>query len=130
VTPTRPQNFLTVTHQSYRPEDILLSGRAAVSIDDAGNGEIAVEAVKSLRKAGVEFTPTFIYLCPIVGERVLHSQERITQQQTTISQLTLTHIVNNVRWISGNPNLDFEIYLDTNQLFYHDLFLAHKMKLR
>lgn len=116
-------NITFVTHQTYIPEDISYSGRVSVHIDRGGFGKLTVEAVKSLRKGCVDFTPDYIYVCPILAGKPFLTKAELLKSEFVLHELLLRRLIKDSLRISGNPNIDFEVYADTNELFYHDMFL-------
>jgi hypothetical protein len=118
--------MIFLTHQTYTPEDISFSGRVAVDIHSSDTGTLLIDAVQSLRKANTDFQPTYLYRCPIRGGKPFHGEEKVEIEGFTLPLEIRSKVIRDVYRIPGNPNIDFEVYANTNQLFYHDMFLAHK----
>lgn len=122
-------NLIFLTHQTYLHPDIAYSGRAAVDINENGFGSVMVDAIESLRKANSDFDVSFVYTCPVIGGRVFRSHGEVLKKDIDFPQDKLNIIIKNLFVIPDNPVLDFEVYRDNNQLFYHDMFLASKRQL-
>lgn len=121
----RRNKMVFLTHQTYSSEDILYSGRVAIEKDEAGFGMLAVDATESLRKANSDFDSPFVYLCPIVGDRVFRLNEVFLRRTLLFPGHLLSKLIKNVLQIPGNPNIDFEVYIETGKMFYHDMFLRY-----
>ncbi|MBD3259529.1 hypothetical protein GF371_02750 [Candidatus Woesearchaeota archaeon] len=119
------ENMVFLTHQTYTAEDIAYSGRAAIHVE-YGFGFLIIEAVASLRKGSSEFNPDFAYRCPVYSDRIFRSRGEFWKRDIELPNTLVSKIIRDIYRISGNPNIDFEVYADNNQLFYHDMFLAYK----
>ena len=120
------QNMIFLTHQTYVPQEISLSRRISLDINEESSGRIIIEIIKSLRKANSNFNPDFVYQCPIIGGRVFRSEGQINRKNLEIRQNLISRLISDLSKIPGNPYADFEVYSDTGELFYHDLFLNLK----
>ncbi|MGV8169397.1 MAG: hypothetical protein ACP5N3_05050 [Candidatus Nanoarchaeia archaeon] len=119
----RRENMLFLTHQTYTSDDIIYSGRITVHIDNNGFGLIKIDAFQGLRKGQSTIDPDYIYSCKVVGTRIIKSSEKVYKSDFNFPGELLSRIIRDVRKISGNPNIDFEVYKENGALFYHDMFL-------
>ena len=116
----KKEDMIFLTHQTYTPEEISYSGR------------VAIDGVESLRQANSDFSATFIYKCPILNGRLFRSEEKIIQQGFHLPEELLERLIQDILFLHKehrNPCIDFEVYKKEGQLFYHDAFLSHKMKI-
>jgi len=121
----RGKDLTFMAHQTYIPEDISFSGRVAI-YTEGEVGNFFVEGIEGLRKGSTDFNPTFVYQCPFVSCALRTSQGIWLRQGVNFPGRYLEQLMRQVRLIPGDPNVDFEIYKDNEQLFYHDLFLGKK----
>lgn len=124
----RSWNIVYLIHQTYISGDISYSGRATLAKDDAGMGLFEVDAVQGLRMANTDFNPEFTYSCPIVGDRIFRAMGKTERNNCNFPLKHLLRILADAYCLPGNPSLDFEVYKDTEELFYHDMFLAIGME--
>jgi len=120
------KDMVFLTHETYLSEDISFSGRIAINSDENGFGSLMIDAVESLRKANTDFNPGFTYECPIIGGRIWRLEEKIEVDKFILPPEIRANLIRDTYRIPSNPNIDFEAYSDTGQLFYHDMFLAYK----
>jgi hypothetical protein len=118
----KEENIIFLTHQTYLPEDILYSGRIAINTND-DMGLLMIDAVKSLRVADTDFNSRFRYQCPIVSGRLFFSKEKVLLKLFNLPTAIIHNLGKDIISIPGNPTADFEIYIDSGEIFYHDLFL-------
>lgn len=118
------KDLIYLTHQTYTLDDISIAGRVAIHSDDPGFGYLVIDAKSSFRKANTDFTPDLIYQCPIVGGRLIKRDEKFLKKEFELPEPLFTQLVRDIQIIPGDPNIDFEVYADTGELFYHDMFLA------
>ncbi len=124
----RSWNIVYLIHQTYISGDISYSGRATLAKDHAGMGLFEVDVIRGLRMANNDFNPEFIYSCPIVGDRIFRGMGKTERNNCNFPQEHLRRLIVDAHSIPGNPSLDFEVYKDTEQLFYHDMFLTVGME--
>jgi hypothetical protein len=110
--------------QTFTHDNILYSGRIAVLMEPDGIGRIVIDAIDSNRKPHADFSPTFLYSCPIVGGRIFYSEEQVLKSQFMLPDAVKRRVIRDAWTIPCNPTLDFHAYADTGDLFYFDLFLA------
>ncbi len=118
------RNMKILTHQTYTSEDIVCSGRVALEMDSGGQGLFMIEAIESLRLGSSDFEPSFVYLAPVSGGRMSLSLGSVLRGKWILPEKLFRRLIKDIYRIPGNPHMDFEVYSDTGNLFYHDLFLA------
>lgn len=120
----KEENLAYMTHQTYLPEDISFSGRVAILVEKNGSRSFVIDAVESLRERDTDFTPTFIYRCPIIDGKPDPTKAETIRKEIDFPEKHIGQMIKDVLKIPGIPYVDFEVFIAGDVLFYHDLFLA------